>query len=804
MKFIPDSKTFLYDLLPILVFIILSSIYFYPEFQGKGLELTDVIQSKGANHEAEIYREKGDQVLWTNSSFGGMPVFISSSKNVFHWIHRTLNLLLPQTILLTSLGFIGFYILLLSFGIKRWLAFIGGFAYSMSTYNFLSLEAGHINKIYDMMLMAPVLAGVFLVYRDKIWKGAMVTSIFLGMQIYYGHIQINYYLLIMILGVFILELIKAIKGKELILFVKKSLILGAIAMLSILSNIVFLWSTRDLAPSTTRGGSELTEENNNQDGLDYDYAFAWSNGISESFTLFIPYFMGGGSREQLDTRSNTYMSLIDNGVGRVQANNFIKNIPLYWGDQPFTSGPIYFGAIIVFLFVLGLFIIKSPIKWWILSLAVLSIMLSWGKNFPVLSNLFFYHIPLYDKFRSVTMILSIAELLFPFMAILALNEVLNPIQVKSAELIKKLIWATSIIGGLSLIFFLMGGSLFNFQGPNDASMRLPEWLLTAIEQDRMSKLRMDAFRAFALVTLTGTAIWLYLKGKIKMDYALWSIALLIIFDLWTINKRYINGDDFKDMERIERQSFVPTSADQQILADDDPYFRVYNLTTNTFNEGITSYFHQSLGGYSAIKLQRYQDIIEKHISMGNMKVINMLNTKYLITSDNNNNIIARMNPSALGNCWFVKDYKIVSGPDEEIAELNNINPAVTALVDQKFEINHVGTNIDSTGIISLTSYHPMKLEYTSKSKSEQLAVFSDIYYQPGWESYIDGKKVDHFRVNYILRGLIIPAGDHSIQFEFEPRSYMVGEMIGLSASMAIILIIFLNIFIISFRKENKD
>ena len=506
--------------------------------------------------------------------------------------------------------------------------------------------------------------------------------------------------------------------------------------------------------------------------------------------------MGGSSTESLGPDSHTYKALVNNGISSQQASQIVERIPLYWGKQPFTGGPIYFGAVICFLFILGMITLKTPLKWWALALVVLSIMLSWGKNFPALTNLFYYHFPLYNKFRSVTMILSITQVIFPLVGILALHEIIFKKNELKIPVKNNLITAAGIMLGITLILFILGGSLFRFNGLQDA--QLPEWLIGAIKDDRIGKLRSDALRSFIFIFIGAGLIWLFLAGKIKSGRMILLFVLLIVVDLWTVDKRYLTNADFQNKRRIEKQSFTESNADKLILRDTTRYYRVLNLATDTFNDGITSYYHNSIGGYSAIKMGRYQELIENQISKNNIQVLNMLNTRYVIFSDKSGPKV-QFNPGALGNCWFVKGAKVVANADEENEALKTFNPADTALVDQRFADLLKPVNFDSAATIQLTSYNPMKMEYHSDASGEQLAVFSDIYYQPGWNSYIDGVRAPHFRVDYVLRGMMVPAGKHKIEFEFRPKSYMVGEKIGLASSGVILIILLLDIFMIVYK-----
>jgi hypothetical protein len=513
----------------------------------------------------------------------------------------------------------------------------------------------------------------------------------------------------------------------------------------------------------------------------------------ETMTILIPSFYGGSSHEEVGQNSNIYKSLLQNGVQKKDAREYSKSMPLYWGDQQFTSGPVYFGAIICFLFVLGLFLVKGPLKWWIIVASVLSIVLSWGKNFELLSDFFFYYIPLYNKFRSVTMILSIAQLTFPLLAFIILNRILNK-EIDKAEVIKALKFSFYITGGITLFFALLGSSLFEFSSANDAAMKgqFPDWLMEALREDRISNFRTDAIRSFIFILVSATILWAFIHDKLKVQYVYIAFPLLVLADMWGIDKRYLNNDDFKFKKNYESQVFVPSAANETILQDPDPDFRVFNYTAGITSDAITSYFHKSVGGYSAIKLRRYQDLIDSCLSRGNRGVFNMLNTKYYIGQDKNSGqTFAQRNPEALGNAWFVPAYRLVNNADEEINSLKNIEPKDSAYIDKIFadQLKGVTVTNDSTGKIKLISYHPHKLVYESENRYDGLGIFSEIYYQPGWNAYIDGKLTPHLRADYVLRGLVIPKGKHQIEFKFEPQYYYTGEKISYVGSMILLLFI---------------
>ncbi|MBX9852781.1 MAG: YfhO family protein [Cytophagaceae bacterium] len=794
MKLNEFLKSLVPHLIASAVFIVILCIYFSPVFEGRKLAQSDVIQSIGSLKESlEYEKNTGEEILWSNSSFGGMAVWRGYKKNIITHFHYFITESIPSPILICFLFFIGFYILLLTFRVNVYLSFIGSAAYTFASFNIVSLEVGHINKLYDMALSAPILAGAVLAYQKRYWLGAGVTALFTSLQIFYGHVQITYYLLILILFFVVAQLIVSIKEKTLPHFIKASAILLIAALIGVAPNISKLWTTAEYSKATTRGGSELLTQKTEGDGLDKDYAFQWSNGLMESFTLYIPYFYGGASKESLGKSSEVYKVIAKKTSNKQAAKEYSNNVPGYWGEQPMTSGPVYVGAIVCFLFVLGLFLIKGSTKWWILSISILAIMLSWGRNFMPLSELFFNYFPLYNKFRSVTMIQCIVQVTFGLFAFLTLKEIVQGTLEKD-RILFGLKWSTIIMGGIALFFALCGTMLFDFTSEaNDEAVikQLPDWLWEAIIEDRKSIFRGDAFRSFFLVIITAGIIWALVTDKIKKELFYGVLALLVLFDMVVVARRYLGKESFSIKKNYEKEVYISTSADDVILRDKDPYFRVFNTTTGLTGDAVTSYFHKSLGGYSAIKLRRYQDVIDSALYKFNREVINMLNTKYFIQKDSLNNYYAIPNPGALGNAWFVNEYQFVKNADEEIVKLQNFNPATTAIVDDDFKQYLEGKTFtkDSSANIKLTEYHPNRLKFKSVSSTPQLAVFSDIYYQPGWNAYVDGKLTPHFRVDYILRSMVIPNGEHTIEFKFEPESYFISEKISFIGS--IVLVVFL-------------
>ncbi|XOV90879.1 MAG: YfhO family protein [Bacteroidota bacterium] len=797
------KKGFLFHLLPLLIFFLITSIFFAPLYTGKVLVQSDNIQLSGSSKEVADYREKGEEISWTNREFSGLPVLSGSEYNLFVYINRALfGGFIPKIIMMVFALFVGFYILLQVLGVSRWLSAIGALAFAYSTFNIISIEAGHDNKVLAMAFMAPVLAGVIMAYSGKYLKGALLTCLAAGLQLLYGHIQITYYLLIMVLAYLIVVIYQTWKSGKWNEFVKASLYLMGGALIAIGCNFGKLYSTVEYSDYSTRGGSELASDKASGDGLDKDYAWSWSNGVLETFTVMFPYFHGGATGEALSEDSDTYKELRSHGVDNQTINGVTSRVALYWGDQPFTAGPLYFGIIIIFLFVLSFFLLDGPFKWWGIGLTLLAFLLAMGKNLEWFNNFFFYYVPLYNKFRSVTMSFSIAQLLVPLLGIMALDKLLKE-NSGNKIVTNRILQSAGILIGLALIFLLFKNSLFDFKGINDAQYfsQFPEWLKNAIISDRKSKFNGDIIRGILFLVLMGGGTWLLVTRKLKENYFLIGLAVLVLIDLLGVNRRYVSTDDFDSPNSYRRNAFQPTQADQTILQDDS-YYRVFNTTRRLDQDGMTSYHHFSIGGYNAIKMQRYQELIERQISQGNRGVLNMLNVKYFITAGENGPPMAQRNPQALGNAWAVEDLKIVENADEEINSLNEIDPGVTALVDERFSDYIEGsTTFSGKADINLESYHPEEMKYHFNSDENQFVVFSEIYYKPGWNAYIDGNEEDHIRVDYVLRGLKVPAGDHEIIFKYEPVSEVVGNWLAIISS--ILILVFLGIEGFSMYRSHK-
>ena len=783
-------------IIALLIFVALTFAYFSPLLSGKELSQHDITQWLGMSKEIADFRDTtGEEALWTNSMFGGMPAYQISVKyaaNLLQYVNDALWLGLPSPANLLFLGMLGFYLLLITLRTDYRLAIAGAIAYAFCSYFLVVIMAGHNSKAHAMGLFPLVIAGVLMAYRNRMLFGAAITSVALGLQIYANHLQITYYLAITILILILCEAIEAVRKKTVPNFIKASVVLGFAAMLSVVPNITNLLATYEYGEYSTRGQSELKSKPAST-GLDIDYALSYSNGKLETMTLLIPGFSGNSSSAELSTSSETYKALQQN-AGDQQARQFIKSAPLYWGKLFSTQGAVYNGAIVVFLFVLSLFLLRGAVRWWLIAATALFIMLSWGKNFMGLTEFFFNHFPGYNKFRAVSMMLVVASFCIPLGAIMGLNEFFSG-KLKKEALMGYLKKAFYITGGTCAFFMLLPGLVCDFIGPADEQLAQYDWLLTALRADRESLVRMDAFRSLFFILLSAGLLWAWLKDKVKTGMAFSLLALFILADLWMVDKRFLNNENFESASQAKQQ-FEPTAADLQIL-EDKSYYRVMNTTASTFNDAVTSYFHKSIGGYHGAKLERYQELIEGQISKGNIQVLNMLNTKYFIVRNpETQQPIVQVNPDANGNAWFVREWRVVPDADAEMAALDSINTKDVAIVDQRFagELDGLTPGRDSLAMIRLTSYAPNKLTYIAQTSKPALAVFSEIHYPKGWNAYLDGKKVEHIRLNYVLRGLKIPAGNHEVEFRFEPEVYLKGEKIALAGSVVMFLFFGLAVF----------
>ncbi|MDR2233698.1 MAG: YfhO family protein, partial [Tannerella sp.] len=681
---------------------------------------------------------------------------------------------------------LGFYIFLLSLRCKPLLSIVGAIAFAFASYNLIILEAGHVNKGLVIATMAPRLGGIIMTYRKKYIWGGLVTAIFVGINILWGHPQISYYLILIIIILAVVYFVYALKQKTVKQFFISSAILLVAAILGVAPSIGNLLSTMDYTKYTMRGGSELKQTENStasSTGLDIKYAFDWSYGRGETMTLLIPNFNGSSSHYNIGENSEIYRLFRSSGQAG-QAKQISQQAPMYWGGKPFTSGPNYAGAIVCLLFVLGLIIVKGPEKWWLLGATVLSVFLAWGKNFALFNDFLFYNLPLYNKFRVPETALVMASVTMATLAILVLKQLFDNKEDRK-QYLKPLYISAAITGGLCLIFALLGGMLMSFSGNVDE--RMDPQIVMALISDRKSMLSADAWRSFFFIAIASGFLWFYITNKFKTVYLISIIGILILIDLWNVDRRFLGTDDFVSKRQVEK--ITPTQADELILQDKDPNYRVFNLTSSPFQESRTSYFHKSVGGYSPTKLQRYQDIIEKYFAQNiNVNILNMLNTRYIIVQGQQGGQQVQPNPGALGNVWFVNDIQWVNSPDEEIAALNDFNPSQTAVIDAQWKENIpewqtlIQTSADSISSIKLKDYvNPGNIIYESKSDQSRLAVFSEVYYKT-WHAYIDGAEVPLIRVNYILRGLEVPAGTHTIEFKCIDDIYNRGEKMSVIAS----------------------
>lgn len=791
-----NYKPLVISALAIVGFLLLSLLYFSPIFDGKTLQQHDVMQYQGMAHESLQYEEEtGHAPLWTNTLFGGMPTYLIhiQTKNVVTYIYHAFHTTFDHPEMIMLMYFIWAFLALLLVDMPIGLSILGALFYGLSSYFYIIIEAGHITKCIALGQMPLIIASIYATYRLGKWKlGSAVFALMLAMQLIANHLQITYYTALTCIVLVGFLLYEAIREKDILKkFIKPSLWLLLALVLAVGANFSRLYSVYDYGKDSMRGKSELSDNQNNKtEGLDKDYATAWSYGIDETINLLVPNFMGGSSMGELSEDSEVFKTLKQNGVPN--SKNVIKSMPTYWGEQPITSGPVYIGAIVIFLFVFGLLYVTGSIKWWLAICTLFSILLAWGHNFMPLTDLFLDYFPGYNKFRTVSMILVIAEFAMPLLAILALKKFFEDKDKTVA--FKKLGIALGITGGFLLILIFTSG-MWSFQGAHDAEM-LPDWLLPALIADRQAMMTSDLWRSLLIVIATFVVLALVKFDKLKSIPAIVVLALIVLVDLVPVNRRYLNDNDFV---KQSKSMFKPSKADAIILKDKDPNFRVMNLTVSPFNDASTSYFHKSIGGYHGAKMKRYQELIDSCLSKNNWEVYNMLNTKYFIVNGQDNAPIAQRNQNALGNAWFVKDVHLVKNADAEIAALKDFHPEREAFVDMRYKLSETEFVVDSTASIKLDSYDPEELNYTSENSHNGVAIFSEIFYDKGWNAYIDGELVPHFRANYVLRGLEIPAGTHQIKFKFEPKAFYTADTISLVFSI-LLLFGFVVVIVLEVRK----
>ena len=827
-------KKFLPDLLVLVVFILISFVYFSTAvMDGRKLSQHDSLAAIGQGQESRQYMEQndGERTRWQNSMFGGMPTYqIGPSYNSTKPLDaakQAYQLFLPNYVYLVFIMMLGFYILMRALKANYLISALGAIIWAFSSYFFIIIAAGHLWKFITLAYIPPTIAGMILIYRRKYWAGAFLVMVFVAFQLSSNHIQMSYYFMIVMIAIAIAYMVEAIKKKQFATYAKSTGVLIIAGLIGVTANISSLYHTYEYSKETMRGKSELSHhgaENKTDAGLERSYITAWSYGIGETFTLLVPNTKGGAS-----------VPLSQNPVAMKKAlpeyRELYGQIGQYWGDQPGTSGPVYAGALVMMLFVLGLFIVKGPMKWALLGATILSIMLSWGKNFMGLTDFFIDYVPMYNKFRTVSSILVVAEFTIPLLAALTIKELVQKPQLLR-ENMRPLFYSFGLTAGVALLFAVAPRLFFSSFIPASemqALQSLPsehiQPIMANLEDMRIAMFTTDAWRSVAFILAGAFMLWLFIKNRIRAHWLVVAILLISLVDMWQVNKRYLNDEMFTPPTQ-NRQAFTKTPTDEAILQDTTLYYRVLNLATSTFNDGITPYWHKTIGGYHAAKLRRYQDLIEVHLSSemaalqnkiiesqgnldtlstSNFEVLNMLNTKWVIMPTQSGQTLPIENPNAYGNAWFVDNAIFVDTPDEEIDALGQVNLRNTVVVNQNDADALQGFTVtpkDSLSTIQLTDYAPNKLRYQVNTKKDELAVFSEVYYPDGWQITIDGKPAQMVRANYTLRALPIPAGSSVVEFHFDPTSIKVTDGIAYGAILLMLLTGGGGVFLWRKRKNN--
>ena len=804
---------------PIVLFVGLAYAFTPEVLRGKMVNQPDIASWHGMSHEINSYSEahpNENAPLWTNAMFSGMPSFTFSATyrgDITKYLYDLLFLgKRPPSYFIISM--IGGFLLLLAFGINPWLAMAGAIALTFCSYNFQIMQVGHNTKMVAIAFMPWVLAAVVVAYRKYTLLGASLFALALSFQIKANHPQITYYLGMIVLLFVAAEGYTAIKERRWKRFILTSSIVLVGGVLGIASNINHLWPMQEYTKYSMRGGTELSidEKNAGAKGLKLDYATQWSYSPGETFNLLIPDFKGGASSGGAFGKNSETVQWLK-AQGYAGAEQIAGSLPAYWGDQPSTAGPMYMGAVIVFLFILGLFLTRGTLRWWIIALGVIALFLSWGGSMMWFTRFFSEYIPLYNKFRTVSMILVIFQILFPLLGIVAVQQLLDG-GFDQKYALKNLYWAGGVTAGFCLLVALIPSLSGSFISGWEKG-ELPEELIKAMQHDRMVFLRADAFRSFCFITLAAGVLWLWIGKKIKSVWVIACLGVLVLVDMWPVGKRYLNDSHFVS-QRMFQQQFIQRPVDEMILQDSELYYRVLDLSVNTFNDAHVSYWHKTIGGYSPAKLQRYQEMIDQYISpeMGAMideisnctswdeaeaavshyPVLNMLNTKYVVIQAEG---LPLINSAAFGNAWFCSDVVWVNSPDQEIAMVGKVDVSRSAVIHQSYQSlfkDFGGSAVDDAATLQLTRYAPNALEFAYSSLSPQLAVFSDVYYPKGWKAWIDETPVEIARANYILRALSLPSGTHTIRFAFAPESYSKGATYSRISSALLLLLLGLGIF----------
>lgn len=790
-------------------FVIVSLAYFNPVLQGKQIFQSDIMQYIGMSKQQNDFRDAtGEETYWTNSAFAGMPTYQLGAKYPHNYIKKLDSVLrfLPRPADYLFLYFLGFYVLLLVLKVDFKLATLGALAFGFSTYLIIILGVGHNSKAHAIAYMPLVLSGIVLTFRKHYIAGFLLTAVAMGLEMVANHFQMTYYLMLLVVVLGIAYLIDAYKKQVLPHYFKSVGILVLAVILAIGLNATNVLATKEYVKESTRGKSELTinpdgTPKETTSGLDRDYITQFSYGFAETFNLFIPRFMGGGNGEDVGKDSATYEAFRKLGATTTQAAQEAKRAPMYWGDQPIVEAPAYIGAVVLFLFVFALFLVKGRLKWWLVGGTILSLLLSYGKNLGFLTNFFIDYVPMYNKFRAVTSIQVILELCIPVLAIFGLVKLFNEFEKKEDKL-KALKYSAIITGGLALVFLVLKSTFFDFVGVNDGFYRqnYGEAFVDALKEDRKSIFTTDTIRTLLLVLLSAGAIYMYLKGKLKEQWTIVVFGILILFDLVGVDKRYVNNDDFVSAIQVNKP-FEATEVDNYIL-EDTGYYRVFDLVGGAAKP---SYFHNSLHGYNAAELKRYSEVFDFYVAKNNLNVLNMLNTKYIIAQDNEGNLFPYTNKEANGHAWFIKELKRVASANEEIKALDSLDNKNKAVYNAEVYKNlKTQYNVDSLATITLVNHKPNYLKYQTNNTNKGFAVFSEIYYPHGWKTYIDGKEATHMRVNYTLRGMEIPSGIHTIEFKFDPDVVKTGSRIALASSVLFGLLLLGGLFFEFKKKLNKS
>ncbi len=790
------TKALFIHFFSIVIFVVAALAYFYPVLQSKTIEQSDIIQFTGMAKEQNDFRQKtGEEPFWTNSAFGGMPTYQLGAYYPNDYVRKLDRFIrfLPRPADYLFLYFLGFYILLCTMKVDYRLAVLGALAFGFSTYLIIILGVGHNAKAHAIAFLPLLLGGIILTFRKNYIWGFLLTAVAMALEVGANHYQMTYYFMLLVLVVGIVYLIDAIQKKTLADFFKSTGLLIIAVILGIAANATSLMATKQYADWSTRGKSSLTLDpdgnlKESKAGLDKEYITQYSYGISESLNLLVPRLFGGSNSEDLGEDSKSYDFLIEQGLPRTQALEFSKGLPLYWGDQPGVAAPAYIGALIILLGFMGIFLIKGRLKWWLVGGILMSLFLSWGKNFGLLTDFMIDYFPLYNKFRAVSSIQVILELCAPILAIMGLKQLLLD-KVSGKEKLAALKKSVIVVGSIIVGLFLFKG-MFDFIGASDTTYEryFGEELMTMILRDREAVYLNDSIRSLIIVLLGAGVIWFFLKNKINQNITIGLLGLILLFDLVGVDLRYVNKDDFVRQRRMS-QPFAERPVDKEILKDQSIY-RVYDPSEG-LNGARTSYFHKSIGGYHAAKPAAIQDIFDYHIYRNNFQVLNMLNVKYLIQQDQEGKNTVLTNPEASGNAWFVEKIIQVNSADEEIASLDSLDVLNEAVVNTQVVSGLKDLNFerDSLASITLQEYNPNVLKYVSQNSNLGLAIFSEVYYPQDWNCYIDGKLTDHFKVNYLLRAVEVPPGEHEIVFKFEPEVVKTGAKISLASSILLMILL---------------